>query len=259
MAVSPASVIHGPAFIGIFLNLILYGAMIVQVFYYYTRYPQIYDVLVNNWGNEDALLVANWLFLTDPAITGIIAALVQSAIAAGILKEWTLFPKGTFILVLWLAGGAVADIGITIVITWHLRRHSANFTQQSDPLNRVVRMTISNGLITTLVNLADIIAFEASPSGLSFMFNMPLAKLYTNSALATLNQRQTTVQEPIASFKSPAAKLLAGSNPSGRNERQAPGVSVTVERHEMVDMPETDLKGNSEWELGHNKRNASIV
>lgn len=67
---------------------------------------------------------------------------MQSGIAVGILKEWVALQRGVSILVVWLAGGAIADIGITVVITWHLRRSTRNFTQHSDPLTRLVRLCV---------------------------------------------------------------------------------------------------------------------
>ncbi|EIM80094.1 uncharacterized protein STEHIDRAFT_162980 [Stereum hirsutum FP-91666 SS1] len=307
---SPAAIVQGPSLIGIFLNLILYGAMCVQVFYYYTRYPKdtvwiklyvallfvadtlnsafnmIYDVLVTDWGNAEALAVGNWIFCTDPAMTGIIAGLVQSffcwriwvltrskiivaiigfatvcctlggigsGIAVGIMKQWAILQNGTGILVVWLAGGAIADIGITVVITWHIRRHAVNFKQRQDPLSRLVRLTISNGLMTTLVNVADIIAFVASTGGMHLLFNFPLAKLYTNSAMATLNQRERNRTEQSSTSRTPSAKVFTDGH-GNRPVRADGAVTVTVERHEMVDMP----KGDEEWELGRDTKQDSF-
>ncbi|KAI0729023.1 hypothetical protein C8Q72DRAFT_884692 [Fomitopsis betulina] len=94
---------QGPAFIGIFINVMLYGAMLTQIFFYYSTYKRdptwikfyvailfladtvntffncawIYGVLINNFGNVAALGVGNFLFQTDQAMTGIISMQVQ--------------------------------------------------------------------------------------------------------------------------------------------------------------------------------------
>ena len=51
-------------------------------------------------------------------------------------------------------------------------------------------MTISNGLLVSVVAILNLITFLALPSsGLYLVFNFPLAKLYTNSLMSTLNSR----------------------------------------------------------------------
>ncbi|KAI0729022.1 hypothetical protein C8Q72DRAFT_915685 [Fomitopsis betulina] len=102
-AVAIAQAAQGPAFIGIFINVMLYGAMLTQIFFYYSTYKRdptwikfyvailfladtvntvfncawIYGVLINNFGNIAALGVGNFLFQTDQAMTGIISMQVQ--------------------------------------------------------------------------------------------------------------------------------------------------------------------------------------
>ncbi|GJE92039.1 hypothetical protein PsYK624_081920 [Phanerochaete sordida] len=82
-----ARFVQGPCLLGIFLNTLLYGAVIVQAQMYYVNFRKdcigikayvaillladtlntsfniawIYKVLVNNFGNMDALMTADWL------------------------------------------------------------------------------------------------------------------------------------------------------------------------------------------------------
>lgn len=67
------------------------------------------------------------------------------------MKQWAILQNGTGILVVWLAGGAIADIGITVVITWHIRRHAVNFKQRQDPLSRLVRLYVFLASVTASV------------------------------------------------------------------------------------------------------------
>lgn len=89
LSAESASVIHGPALIGIFLNILLYGVMIAQCLFYFTNFRHkdslwlksyvalllltdtvntvlnicwIYNVLINNFNDMAALKAANWVF-----------------------------------------------------------------------------------------------------------------------------------------------------------------------------------------------------
>ncbi|KAH7915956.1 hypothetical protein BJ138DRAFT_1076449, partial [Hygrophoropsis aurantiaca] len=181
MAPSAAEATQGPMLIGIFLNLMLYGIRVTQAFMYYTTYKRdrmvirlcvtvlliadtakvifdiwyIYDALVINFGNSTALEYDNWIFDTDPALTGVIASMVQlffawrvklvtqnnwavaviagiaiieglagigTAIACTIVTEYANFQKFEVIVILWLGCAALCDVIITCVLVWHLVR-----------------------------------------------------------------------------------------------------------------------------------------
>ncbi|KAH9889978.1 hypothetical protein C8Q73DRAFT_146699 [Cubamyces lactineus] len=124
---SPASVTYGPIFIGVMFNILLYGIMITQTYLYFQKYKRdkpwmklfvlflfvcdslncafdiafLYDPLITNYGNVEALNVATWGYSSlcdrsvmatsipayipiliqhtrvDPAMTAIIGMLVQ--------------------------------------------------------------------------------------------------------------------------------------------------------------------------------------
>ncbi|CCM05262.1 uncharacterized protein FIBRA_07472 [Fibroporia radiculosa] len=120
-----AQFVDGPCLAGIFMNVMLYGVMLTQTFFYYTTYRHdptwikvyvgilffadtlntafniawIYGVLITNFGSLNAVIYANWLMETEEALTGIIGALVQVFYAWRLLK---LTGKR------WLAGTVVA-------------------------------------------------------------------------------------------------------------------------------------------------------
>ncbi|KAI0357470.1 hypothetical protein OH77DRAFT_1519383 [Trametes cingulata] len=246
---SPAEVTYGPIFIGVVFNILLYGIMITQTYMYFQAFKRdrtwmrlfvfflficdtvncafdiafLYIPLVNNFGNVEALNVATWVFATDPAMTAIIAILVQmffawrvkvltsnwfavcliafssfaqfcgglgTAIAVGMIPEFVQFQRFQVIVIIWLAFSAVSDTLITASLVWHLRTHKTGMPATDDIINRIIRLTVQTGLITALCAIIDLVLFLVTPTGLHLIFNLPLSKLYTNSLMSSLNSRQ---------------------------------------------------------------------
>ncbi|KAJ2916128.1 hypothetical protein MD484_g4281, partial [Candolleomyces efflorescens] len=165
--------------IGFMLNAILYGIMITQVYLYFTTYKNdrpflkylvvfllvadtvntvfdfmyLYNVLILHFGEFHLLERADWLFATDPAITGIIATAVQLFFAWRVhvlTKNWFLvslvsvlavsgvvgaivtafevggtpnfvdFRKFKSVVILWLASESLGDILITTILVSYL-------------------------------------------------------------------------------------------------------------------------------------------
>ncbi|KAJ7270636.1 hypothetical protein B0H12DRAFT_774523 [Mycena haematopus] len=99
----PAEIAHGPMFLGLTMNILLYGIMITQIYLYTTTYKRdplyiklyiavlmvadtlntgfmvacLYQSLVVHFNDLAYLAKANWVFATDPAMTGIIGCMVQ--------------------------------------------------------------------------------------------------------------------------------------------------------------------------------------
>ncbi|KAI0712519.1 hypothetical protein C8Q76DRAFT_488332 [Earliella scabrosa] len=246
---TPAVEIYGPIFIGVVFNIALYGIMITQTYLYFNVYRRdktwmkllvfllffcdtlnccfdiafVYIPLVNNFGNNDAITRATWIFATDPFMTAFIAALVQlffawrvkvltsnmfavcvivfcsiaqlcgglgTSIAVGMIPEFTQFQRFQVIVIVWLAFSAVADTLITAALVWHLRKNKTGMVFTDDIINKIIRLTVQTGLITALCAIIDLVLFLASPTGLHLIFNLPLSKLYTNSLMSSLNSRQ---------------------------------------------------------------------
>ncbi|KZT23453.1 hypothetical protein NEOLEDRAFT_1180103 [Neolentinus lepideus HHB14362 ss-1] len=245
---NPAEVAHGPALIGLFFNILLYGIMITQTFLYYNTFKKdrlwmkifvmvlfiadtlnsvfdcvwIYQSLIVNFGNAPYLAAADWIFGTDPAMTGIISTMVQlffawrvrvltarlplalviafmsivaglsglgTSIAVGIIPQFVHFQKFQVIVIMWLLTTCICDIAITAALTWHLRRHKTGFPATDDVVNKIIRLTVQTGMITAIVAVIDLGMFLGTSTGLHLSFNFPLSKLYTNSLMSTLNSR----------------------------------------------------------------------
>ncbi|KAI0338912.1 hypothetical protein BDW22DRAFT_1432128 [Trametopsis cervina] len=300
---SPATVTYGPIFIGVILNIMLYGIMITQMFLYFTVYKRdkkwmkifvmilflcdtlnsafdvafVYIPLVTKYGDVQALSYATWIFSTDPVMTSIIALMVQmffawrvkvltnnwfivsaimvcsvaqwcgglgTSIACGIVPEFVHFQKFEVIVIIWLAFSATADTIITCALVWHLRKHKTGFSSTDDVVNKIIRLTVQTGMITAVCAIIDLIAFVSSPSGIHLVFNIPLAKLYTNSLMSSLNSRagwkygntvgkalnmgDTEVQHSGGSNESRAAGQAFGSH-----LRPVQQVFIDVESHEL--------------------------
>ncbi|KAI0769910.1 hypothetical protein C8Q74DRAFT_1369157 [Fomes fomentarius] len=246
---TPAVDIYGPIFIGVVFNIALYGIMVTQTYLYFNVYRRdkiwmkilvfvlffcdtlnccfdvafLYIPLVNNFGDTEKIIKADWIFATDPVMTAIIAALVQlffawrvkiltghifsvcvivvssvaqlcgglgTSIAVGMIPEFTNFQKFKVIVIIWLAFSAVADTLITTALVWHLRKNKTGMVVTDGIINRIIRLTVQTGLITALCAIIDLILFLIFPTGLHLIFNLPLSKLYTNSLMSSLNSRQ---------------------------------------------------------------------
>ncbi|KAJ3479104.1 hypothetical protein NLI96_g9294 [Meripilus lineatus] len=303
-----ALIAHGPSLIGIFMNMLLFGIMIMQTSVYFSTYKKdptwlkiyvavlfvadllnsvfnmvwIYDALINNFGNLEALATANWWFQTEEAMAGIIAMLVQffyawrilvltrnywwvsailvtsvvsglsaigTAIGVGIVKKFIEFQKLEIVAILWLVGTAVCDVLITSALSLHLRKHRTGFSSTDSVLNKIIRITVSNGLLTSALAIADVTAFLASPTGIHIAFNYALVKMYTNSVMSSLNSRQTMVANEVSmgsTINKDGTRVHEISNFVTTNRSLRPQVVVNVETHEMIDV-DNPSKVDVEW------------
>ncbi|TFK48692.1 hypothetical protein OE88DRAFT_489007 [Heliocybe sulcata] len=276
---SPASVVHGPSIIGLFFSILLYGIMVTQTFIYFRSFRKdrlwmksyvfvlfvadtlncifdclwMYESVILHFGDQDFISRADWVFATDPAMTGIIAALVQfffawrikvltqswwlvilvmiaasggllgglgTAIGVTIVPHFAEFQKFQPIVIVWLISNAICDLIITISLTWHLRAHKTGFPTTDDIVNKIIRSTVQTGMLTTVVAIADVGCFVGSTSGLHLAFNIPLSKLYTNSLMSTLNSRAGwyhATSEP--SEKDPSAATTTAHREAPRARR----------------------------------------
>ncbi|KAH9934262.1 uncharacterized protein B0H18DRAFT_951621 [Fomitopsis serialis] len=137
---------EGPALIGVFLNLTLYGVMISQSVFYFTNYQKdpkwikayvaflvtadtlnavficawIYRVLINNFvfrnvGNDAVLGIGDWLFETEQAFTGIVSFQVQMFYA---WRIWKLIGNRWLVAIVAVTAtvGGLSGIGTAIAI-----------------------------------------------------------------------------------------------------------------------------------------------
>ncbi|EIW84553.1 hypothetical protein CONPUDRAFT_100731 [Coniophora puteana RWD-64-598 SS2] len=103
MAQTIAELIQGPFFIGVMINILLLGVLLLQVYLYFSSYKKdkfwmkffiwvlfimdivntvflviyVYGRLIVDFGNETTIATENWVFSIDPISAGIITAMVQ--------------------------------------------------------------------------------------------------------------------------------------------------------------------------------------
>jgi len=246
----PAEIAHGPMFIGFVFNAILYGIMITQCYLYSVTSKSdrlwiklfvailliadtlntvfnamyLYDAVIIHFNDPKYLETANWVFATSPALTAIIAAMVQTffawrvkaltsnmwfvtaimfftlvglfcglgaAIGVGIVRNFIDIIKVRVVGIPWLVANSVGDVLITSILVWHLAGLKSGIAATDNTINRIIRVTVETGMCTSICAVVDLITFLVIPTGIHLIFNSALSKLYTNSLMSSLNSRAT--------------------------------------------------------------------
>ncbi|KAL5492830.1 hypothetical protein ACEPAI_4278 [Sanghuangporus weigelae] len=272
----------GPLLVGTSINAILYGIMVLQCYLYFMWYKHdkrrikavvlslllldtvscafdigmIYNYLVTNFGNPEAIQVINLYLSPFPVFTGITAFVVQcfygwrihvltrtrilsvliyisstiqmlasigATVGGTILQQFTSLVKVEQISLIWLVGSLVTDIIISTSLVWYLQKSKTGFSGSDDLITRLNRMTIQTGVLTTSLAIAMIITFFVflwmTNAGYSrhIGIGLTLSKMYTNSLLSTLNARQGWTKGGNTNDGLSTFKATTGSSFNGRN------------------------------------------
>ncbi|KAF8918295.1 hypothetical protein CPB85DRAFT_73311 [Mucidula mucida] len=92
----------------------------------------------------------------------------------------------------WLAASALADVLITIVLSWTLLRSRSSFLPVSGRrIGRIVALTVETNCLTAGVAVISLILFLGVPQHSTLVVppTAIIAKLYTNCLVAVLNNR----------------------------------------------------------------------
>ncbi|KIY68246.1 hypothetical protein CYLTODRAFT_453685 [Cylindrobasidium torrendii FP15055 ss-10] len=180
----------------------------------------VYVALITHYNQPEYLSVATWLFEpADSAITGIVAGAVQlffswrvrtltrntalgiimalismaSTVAAFavsyVMPEAVPTTRFKYIICVWLGAACIADVMITTSLVLYLKKHKTGIEGSDALVDRVIRMSIQTGMITSICAIINLSLYLALPTGQHFIFNLALAKLYTNMLLSSLNSR----------------------------------------------------------------------
>ncbi|TEB30708.1 hypothetical protein FA13DRAFT_1710327 [Coprinellus micaceus] len=293
--------------IGFTLNAILYGIMITQVYLYSTKYKKdpmflkllvrdrdlaissmaehrtadtvntifdfmyLYNGLILKFGDMLSLEKADWLFATDPAITGIIATTVQlffawrirvltknwlfvglvaslavAGVVGSIVTAWEVgrtpnfvdFRNFKVVVILWLASESLGDILITaILVTYLWKRHKTGFKNSDMIVDRIIR-----GLLTSLVAILDLVFFLADPNGtLNSRKGWRISSETQDSARPLTEESFHVNSCPVSTTASTSAGSQVPSYPKGSPTSSAkvpsnrPEVFVSVESQQLKD------------------------
>ncbi|TFY62213.1 hypothetical protein EVJ58_g4008 [Rhodofomes roseus] len=191
-------------------------------------------------------LTGNKLVVSAVVISSLVGGLsgIGTAIGVGMVREFAKLQRLKVIVSLWLIGSAVCDVVITVSLTWHLRKHRTGFARTDTVITKITQLIVSNGLLTAIFAVADIVAFLASSKSYHLIFNFPLSKLYGNSAMSSLNARSILVNstsKSAPSYQGDANARVALGNGAvgsvaGKGMGRSAQIMVNVETHEMADV-----------------------
>lgn len=239
--------VFGPMLIGAFLNAILYGIMVMQMFIYYQTYTKdpswlryfvlylfiietvntacdvgvVFQPLILEFGkppiffphmlaaapiatvmiSSPVQIFTAWriMIISRSKWMGLVISALSLASFAGGL--WTTVDVAVFRVfarkpelnrpgVVWFVASAVADVLITGSLIYSLNRRKTGLTYTDSYVNRIIRLTVQTGLVTSFFALTDLVSFLISPeTAISFIWDFSLSKLYTNALLSTFNAR----------------------------------------------------------------------
>lgn len=163
---------------------------------------------------------------------------IATAVEVCLQPQFTLFRNFKSVVILWLASECFADIFITVIMVWHLRKHKTGFQASDELVDRVIRLTMQTGLITSVCATLDLIFYLVDPTGTHLIFNFPLCKLYTNSMMSSLNSRGGWKFGRYTTCGSQGDSLPNVMSSTERHKRDV----VHVESHEMRDCGEEEAK-----------------
>ncbi|ETW76926.1 hypothetical protein HETIRDRAFT_446619 [Heterobasidion irregulare TC 32-1] len=220
-----------------------------------------YDRLVNNFGNMPAAGVSTWLNTMNPMTIGIIATMVQlfyawrvkvltgrrwwmiavivpsiiSCTGATVLSIVNLVDQSSItavaryrpIVIVWLASSALTDTIISVILVSYLRHRRTGFSSTDDTVNKIIRLTVQTGLLTSLFAILDLTLYLSLQTAHHVMINLPLAKLYTNSLMSSLNSRQGW------QYDSSNGSIIGSSQLKSASKRNTVFIDIEAESHEM--------------------------
>lgn len=278
----------------IWIKTFVWVLMILDIFNSVVNSYFIYDGVITHFGDFDYLLISNWCINADTVVTAVIAIMVQfffawriqvlvrkwyltsvivaislAGLAMALVTNWIViktprysdFPQWKGVVVSWLACTAFSDIVIAVSLVWFLRTHKTGFRKSDVIVDRIIRITVQTGLLTSIIAILDIVTYLSEPDGTHLMLNTPLCKIYANSILSSLNARggwrfnmhslgegTSQLAETTSHFQSfriendpnnLASNVMPGVAPRSYVTtdpvKSAPEVHIHVESHEMSD------------------------
>ncbi|KAL4073095.1 hypothetical protein V8B97DRAFT_1916527 [Scleroderma yunnanense] len=99
------------------------------------------------------------------SLAGILGS-IGTTIAVTIIPQFIKFQKFEVIVIIWLAGSACADVIIASALVLYLRNRRDAFPGTNDVIDRVIRLTMQTGLITSMCAVIDLITYLTLSSGM---------------------------------------------------------------------------------------------
>ncbi|KAF4616124.1 hypothetical protein D9613_011268 [Agrocybe pediades] len=149
-----------------------------------------------------------------------------------------------------LACGAAADVLIAASMLYYLKQMDSphNQTSTTQIIHRLIRFALQTGLLTSMTSVTVIICFQALPNMIWFSLYVLLAKVYSNSLLASLNARSQMRRQAV---EVPAMSTLLTTFEAARpisvsfRTMQASKIASNVNTR-SVELPSRKSEGNEE-------------
>ncbi|KAL1668758.1 hypothetical protein GGF50DRAFT_110965 [Schizophyllum commune] len=183
----------------------------------------MYIALIVHYDDPPYLQHTTWVFATEPALVGIIGGSVQlffswrvrmltgnvflagiiaacaltaclsgigTAISCMMISVFSELHRSLPVVGVWFGSASLADILVAGSLVNYLRRHRTGIRSTDTQVDRIIRLTVQTGVITSLWGLMHMLLYLLEHKGWHLMFNFSLAKIYTNSLMSSLNSRQ---------------------------------------------------------------------
>ncbi|CAE6499484.1 unnamed protein product [Rhizoctonia solani] len=268
------------------IKSLVYGLFFVDCVQTALTTHNAWHFLSRGWGDLRVLSDPGWSWIAVPLLSGLVSATVQLffawriwilsrsipltgliatiavtqglcamysgtkfAILNDISKIGTLFPTAT----IWLGGSALCDFIITISMVTFLARASTGFSQTDSVITKLIRMTVETGLVTTTAAITDLILYLVfQKNNLHMIPALALAKLYTNTLLATFNSRSVAFGGSSSRTDGERSTQYAGNEwrrptQTATNAKDRVQITTVRETHaddgdvQMVALPHRDM------------------
>lgn len=229
----------------------------------------MYQLFIDGWGDASYFTHANWLLASDPMICGILACMVQlffawrlhiiakrpwltafivlaatatfiggvgTGIAVLVIKEYAQLGRARPIGCTWDFSAVIADMTITAGMTYYLRRYMGRFQDTDNLLDRIIQLTLQNGLLTSLATLVDIVLYLVSPKLYHIALTFVMPKLYSNSVLSSLNARKTLRSTPDHTGELGVGSESRVFHSMQSNHRESKRPEIFVEIHKTTEL-----------------------
>lgn len=193
------------------------------------------------------VLTSSWISALSVCFTALFAVAggIATAAEANAQRAVTDFQTFKMTVIIWLVSSCVCDFLITAALVWYLRSHKTGFEQSDELMDRIIRLTVQTGLITSICAMLDLVTFLAIASpNVHITFTGMLGKLYTNALMSSLNARSgwsySTSSKTMDTYrkKDDVVRLTTANTE----------VFVQVERHEMRPMGTQRVSESEDWE-----------
>ncbi|KIK20066.1 hypothetical protein PISMIDRAFT_106430 [Pisolithus microcarpus 441] len=191
---------------------------------------------------KNVFIVATIILCSLASLAGSLGCAISLAANPSIF----LVPDLRVEVTIWLVGAVLADTIIAASLVWHLGRHRSFYPAVNSTINRILRMTVQTGVLTTIIAIIDLTCYLTNSMGTYAIFSMILSKLYTNCMLSTLNARKArkyvgSSEDEVSHGRS---NHPGASTPTRLSQRTyPPQVFVQVESHQLTDMDDKPSQG----------------